>query len=157
MSRGLPVTTGAATYGVVDVEDCALGHMLALEKGRPGECYHLVDQNLSLPDLVRRASAASGVPGRVLVLPDWLLAVNTAFTRVIERIIPLPDILSSDALRGMAKSLQLTVDAKKARAELGWQPRPLDDALREILADELVRRGRALPPQLEKSRPQLPA
>jgi nucleoside-diphosphate-sugar epimerase len=153
LARGLPVTMGAARYGVVDVEDCALGHVLAMEKGRVGECYHLVDENLGLPDLVRRAIAATGVNGRVVVLPDWLIGLNAVFMSLVERVIPVPDVMSSDALRGMKASLTLMVETQKARSELGWTPRPMAGALREVLADELSLRGKKLPPQLERIRP----
>jgi dihydroflavonol-4-reductase len=153
LARGLPVTMGAARYGIVDVEDCAMGHVLALEKGRVGECYHLVDENLSLPDLVHRAIDASGVQGSTLVFPDWLIGLNAAFMSLVERVIPVPDVMSSDALRGMKASLTLIVETQKARTELGWTPRPMAEALREILADELMLRGKKLPPQLEGVRP----
>jgi len=155
MARGLPVPLGGAQYGVVDVEDCAMGHVLAMEKGKIGQCYHLVDENVSLAELVQRMAAASGVKGRSIVFPDWMLALNTAVMSLVERVVTVPDILSSDALRGMAASLQLTVDTQKARTELGWTPRPMADALREIMADELTLRGKPLPPLLAGIRPRL--
>ncbi len=155
MARGWPVPMGGARYGVVDVEDCAMGHVLAMERGRIGECYHLVDENVALADLVPRAAAASGVRGRVLVMPRWLVSANAAFMSLFERLVPVPDILSSDALRGMAGGLTVTADGTKARSELGWTPRPMADGLREIMADELARRGKALPSLLEGVRPRI--
>jgi hypothetical protein len=41
----------------------------------------------------------------------------------------------------------------KARSELGWTPRPMVDSIREMMADELVRLGKKLPPLLEGVRP----
>jgi dihydroflavonol-4-reductase len=155
LAGGIPVVMGGARYGVVDVEDCAMGHVLALEKGRVGECYHLVDENLALPDLVRRAMTASGVSGSVLVVPDWMLALNRAIMYLVERIVPVPDLFSSDSLRGMAASVELAVETTKARAELGWAPRSMDEALREVMADELSRRGKKLPPALAGVHPRL--
>jgi dihydroflavonol-4-reductase len=152
MARGLPVVMGGARYGVVDVEDCALGHVLALEKGKPGECYHLVDENLHLSDLAHRAAQASGLPDRVIVFPDWMLALNTAFMSVIERIVPVPDVFSSDSLRGMAAKVDLSVDTTKARRELGWAPRPMEVALREVMADYVGLTGRPLPALLKGAR-----
>ena len=155
LAGGIPVVMGGARYGVVDVEDCAMGHVLALEKGRVGECYHLVDENLALPDLVRRSMTASGVSGSVLVVPDWMLALNRAIMYLVERIVPVPDLFSSDSLRGMAASVELAVETTKARAELGWAPRSMDEALREVMADELSRRGKKLPPALAGVHPRL--
>jgi dihydroflavonol-4-reductase len=149
LARGLPVVMGGARYGAVDVEDCALAHVLALEKGRIGECYHVVDENVRLADLVGRAARVSGIRGRALVMPDWMIAVNAAFMSLVERILPVPDVLSSDSLRATAARVTLTVDASKARTELGWTPRPMDETLREIMADAVSVRGKKLPPLLE--------
>jgi nucleoside-diphosphate-sugar epimerase len=155
LGRGLPVVMGGCQYGVVYVEDCAMGHALAMEKGKPGECYHLVDQNLRLADMVKRTVELSGIKGRALVLPDWLLALNAALMSVVERVIPVVDLLSSDALHGMPSSFTLIVAPDKARKELGWEPGSMDDALREVMAAELTRLGKKLPPQLEGVRPRL--
>jgi dihydroflavonol-4-reductase len=153
LAKGLPVPLGRAVYGVVDVEDCAMGHVLALEQGKIGECYHLVDETLSLPDFLDKVAAASGMKATKIVLPAWLLGINAAMTSIVERIIPLPDILSSDATRGMSGGLTLSVTLDKARKELGWTPRPAVESMREMMADELVRRGKKLPPLLEGVRP----
>lgn len=147
---GFPLIMGGARYGVVDVEDCALGHVLALEQGKIGECYHLVDENLEIAELARRALHAAGlerVGPRVHVLPDWLIALNTLFMRVIERVVRVPDWMSADGLRGMAASTQLAVTTDKARRELGWTTTPLEEPLRRLLAVEFRRRGKQ-PPQL---------
>lgn len=144
LARGWPVPLGGARYGVVAVEDCALGHVLALEKGRVGECYHLVDQNLCVADFLARGGAASGLSPHGIVFPDWMLSLNASVMSVIERIVPVPDIFSSDTLRGMSSQLSLTVTTDKARRELGWSPRPIEEALRETIAEEMRRQGRTL-------------
>jgi nucleoside-diphosphate-sugar epimerase len=155
LATGLPVPVGRGSFPVVDVEDTALGHVLALERGRVGASYHLTDENLTLPELLARAMAASGLRTPVIVLPDWLLRVNAALTSLVERVLPVPDILSSDATRAMLASMSIRVDSTRTRRELGWTPRPLDEVLRGILADERQRRGKPLPPQLEGVRPRL--
>ena len=153
MARGFPIMMGGARFGVVDVEDCAMGHVLALEKGRVGECYHLVDENMALTDLVRRAAVASGLKTSVLTIPPWMLSINAAMMSVFERIVPVPDFFSSDALRGMSGSVTLTVQTGKARTELGWTPRSMDQALREVMAAELTSLGKTLPPLLQDVHP----
>lgn len=148
MCCGLPIPIGGAVYGVVDVEDCAMGHVLALEKGKVGECYHLVDENVRVAELAARAAAASGIADRAIVFPDWMLGLNAAAMSLFERLIPVPDIFSSDALRGMKADLNLAVATTKARTELGWTPRPMAEGLREVIAEEFSRRGKKLPPLL---------
>ncbi len=151
LARGIPVPIGGACYGMVDVEDCAMGHVLALERGRTGECYHLVDRNLRFADLLPRAASVSGLRGSQIVFPDFMLKLNAAFMSVFERIVPVPDVMSSDSLRGMMKHVTLTVETKKAREELGWTTSSFDETLRAIMTDELQRRGKPLPPLLAAS------
>jgi hypothetical protein len=44
------------------------------------------------------------------------------------------------------------MDRKNSVEELGFSPRPLDGMIKEIVADELARVGRPVPPQLTAGR-----
>ena len=68
---------------LVDVEDVAAGHLMAMEKGRIGERYILGNQNLSLYEVFKILSHLTGIPvprvrlPRVSILPlayanQWL-------------------------------------------------------------------------------------
>jgi dihydroflavonol-4-reductase len=155
LAAGWPLPVGRGAFPVVEVEDTALGHVLALERGRIGASYHLTDENLTLPELLGRAREASGLRAPIVVLPDWMLRANLALVSLVERLLPMPDLMSSDALRAMLSTMSIRVDSTRTREELGWTPRPLAEALREILADERQRRGKPLPPLLEGVRPRL--
>jgi nucleoside-diphosphate-sugar epimerase len=148
MARGLPVPVGRAAYAAIDVEDCARGHVLALEKGRVGECYYLVSENLTLAEVVRRASAATGARASAIELPDLVVQANAAFLWLLERVFPMPPVFSSEGQRGQASTFTLRFSGEKARRELGLEPKPLDDTFRAIMKELLTRRGKALPPQL---------
>lgn len=155
LAAGLPVTTGGAVYPAVGVEDCALAHVLALERGTPGRDYLLTVENLALQDVVARTVAATGIRGRSVRLPDWLLGLSSAFVGLVERVLPVPPVFSSESLRAVRASYTLAFDSVRAREELGWEPRPLDDVFREIVADELSLRGKPRPPQLAAVTPRL--
>src|SRR5436305_1995286 len=64
----LPAVVDGAT-NVVDVEDVAAGHLMALERGRPGERYVLGGYNLTWVELIDRLAVASGVRRPIAVLP----------------------------------------------------------------------------------------
>lgn len=53
---------------IVDIEDCANGHIAAAIHGRPGERYLLSGASISVPDAV---AVASGIVGRNLT-PQWI-------------------------------------------------------------------------------------
>jgi nucleoside-diphosphate-sugar epimerase len=149
IARGWPVPIGNATYGVISVEECALAHVLALENGKPGECYHLAQENLSLPAFARAVGKATGLPVRVVPQPDFLLKLNQLFLTVVERVVPMPAFLSSEAQGIQMSDVCLAVANEKAKRELKWSPGPLDGAFREVIRDELQQMGRQVPAQLQ--------
>src|SRR4051794_16778571 len=64
----LPAVVDGAT-NIVDVRDVAAGHLLAAERGRPGERYILGGYNIAWVDLIDRLAAKSGAHHSLLVLP----------------------------------------------------------------------------------------
>ena len=63
------VNTG---MNVVDVEDVARGHILALEKGRIGEKYILGNKNLTLRDIFATLERITGIRAPRFDIPLWL-------------------------------------------------------------------------------------
>ena len=65
---------------LVDVRDTAEGHLLACEKGRPGERYILGCQNLTLEQILKRLAAISGrkAPGCASRTPSRIWRVLRA-------------------------------------------------------------------------------
>src|SRR5437660_7955736 len=47
---------------LVDVRECARGHVAALEKGRSGERYILGGENLTLTQILDKLAAITGLP-----------------------------------------------------------------------------------------------
>ncbi len=54
---------------LVDVRECAVGHVVALEKGRPGERYILGGENLTLKQILDKLGEISGLPSPKVKLP----------------------------------------------------------------------------------------
>src|SRR5262249_51398716 len=54
---------------LVDVHQCARGHLLAMEKARPGERYILGGENLTLKQILDKLSAITGLPSPKIKLP----------------------------------------------------------------------------------------
>jgi nucleoside-diphosphate-sugar epimerase len=53
-----------------------------------------------------------------------------------ERLLPVPDAFTTEGLRVAAGTTYIG-DNTRARRELGWEPRSLEEGLRETLAYEL--------------------
>jgi dihydroflavonol-4-reductase len=114
---------------LVDVRECALGHIAALEKGRSGERYILGGENLTLKQILDKLAAITGLPSPTLRVP-YVLALATGvvdeiFTGRIRGREPRATI---DAVRMGRKKMFVSTD--KAERELGWKRFPVDDALR---------------------------
>jgi dihydroflavonol-4-reductase len=117
---------------VVHVDDVAEGHLLALERGRAGERYILGGENLTLRGLLdvvaheaRRAPPRLRLPNAAL----WPVALGFEAAASLFGVEPL---VTRDHLR-MARKLMFFSSAK-ARAELGYAPRPALEAVADAVA-----------------------
>jgi len=115
-----------APMNFVDVEDVAAGQLLAGDRGKPGERYILGGVNLRWAELIDRVAELSGVRYPIMVLP-------TAVSRLmrIREAVGIPGALSAEASNLMGQDWRFT--SKKARDELGYTSRPLDDTLRATI------------------------
>ena len=107
-----------APINFVDVEDVADGHLLAADKGNPGERYILGGHNRPWAEMIDMVAHASGVHHPIIVLPGELGHV----ARVRERL-GLPGAISAEAYGLMGQDWRFT--SAKAKRELGYRPRPL--------------------------------
>jgi len=113
---------------LVDVVDCAEGHLLAMEKAVPGERYVLGGENLTLKQILDRLAAITGLPSPQVKLPYAMAfaagAIDTLVTGKLRKREPR---VTLDAVRMGRKKMFAT--SAKAERELGWRPRPVDEAL----------------------------
>ena len=117
---------------LVDVRECARGHVAALEKGRSGERYILGGENLTLKQILDKLAAITGLPSPRVRLPYAVAlasgVVDTVVTGVVLRREPRVTI---DAVRMGRK--KMFVSSAKAERELGWKAVPVDAALRRAV------------------------
>jgi dihydroflavonol-4-reductase len=114
---------------LVDVKECAHGHIAALEKGRSGERYILGGENLTLKQILDKLAAITGLPSPTIRVP-YIVALATGVVDeiVTGRILGREPRATIDAVRMGRKKMFIT--SAKSERELGWQVVPVDDALR---------------------------
>ena len=138
LQRKLPVVPQRTAYSWAHVEDTARAHVLAMEKGRPGESYAINGPAHTLAEAFDLAEQITGIPAPHLRLPPRVLRLASALMDRIERFVrlPLPETYTAEGLRIVAGVTYLG-DNSKARRELGFNPRPLEEGLRETLLHEM--------------------
>jgi nucleoside-diphosphate-sugar epimerase len=140
----LPVLPAGTAMSWAHVEDVARGHVLAMERGRPGESYILAGEALSFVEVFRRAERFTGVRGPRVHPPPAMTRASAALMGLVEKVVPLPPMFTGEGLRLMAGTTYLASSAKAER-ELGYVSRPFDEGWRETLAHELRLLGRPVP------------
>jgi len=137
----LPMLPTRTAYSWGHVEDIARGHLLAMEKGRVGESYIIAGPAHTLTDAFALAERITGVPAPRIQAPPGALRAMAAVMGGVERLarvarVPLPEMYTAEGLRVIAGVTYLGNSAK-ARRELGFTARPLEDGLRETLLQEM--------------------
>ena len=117
---------------LVDVRECARGHLAALEKGKSGERYILGGQNLTLKQILDKLGAITGLPSPKVRVPYVMaLATGVVDEVVTGRMLGREPRATIDAVRMGRK--KMFVSSAKAERELDWLGGPVDDALRHAV------------------------
>ncbi len=115
---------------VVHVDDLALGHLAALERGGTGRSYILGGENLSMRAILHTLADYSGLPAPRLRVPAGLaLTAGAASSLVQGRLLRREPRVPLEAAR-MSATKMIFSDTR-ARAEIGHTSRPACDAIKE--------------------------
>lgn len=128
----LPVLPQETAFCWGHVEDMARGHLLAMEKGRPGESYIIAGPPHPMIEAFEIAARITGIPAPRLRLPPGVLKFASNVMGVVETVVSVPETYTAEALRTLAGATYLGSNAK-AKRELGFSVRPLEQGLRETL------------------------
>jgi dihydroflavonol-4-reductase len=125
----LPFVMKGIELEAVGIDDAARALILAAERGRAGERYLISEKMISNADVVRIAAEAAGVPAPTNSIPlpmSYVLAIVGSITAKLRG---TDERLSLGSLRLMRA--EAPVDHSKAVRELGWEPRPVEESIRE--------------------------
>jgi dihydroflavonol-4-reductase len=117
---------------LVDVRECARGHVAALERGRSGERYILGGENLTLKQILDKLAGITGLPSPKVKLPYiFAFATGVIDETITGRMLRKEPRATVDAVRMGRK--RMFASSAKAERELGWKTVPVDDALRRAV------------------------
>lgn len=125
----LPVSV-RGFFDMVDVRDVVRGFLLAEEKGRAGQNYLLGGHRETLMDVQIMTARMVGRTGPRVELP------LKALTRVAPFLDPIARRFGSDSFGpGTLENIKMSpiVNRNKAKAELGYEPRPIEETLEDLV------------------------
>src|SRR6266566_4394524 len=132
----LPMTPSGTNYCWAHVDDIAHGHILAMEQGKVGESYIIAGPKYSLVEAFTLAEQISGVRAPRLHPAPWMMKALASMLALIGAVCPLPELYSAEGIRSSAGVSYLGTN-EKARRELGYAPRTLEQGLPETLEYEM--------------------
>lgn len=122
----------ATTFSIVDVEDCAEGHIRAEARGAPGERYVLSGATISTAEAVELLRSLWGRPGRVRWLPAWIARAGGAAAETAGWLLRRDVPVCREAVRTLLHGHRY--DGSRAVRELGLRYTPIEVTLERTLA-----------------------
>lgn len=116
----------------VDVRDVSAGLIAAGDKGRAGESYLLSGRWASVRELAAVVEAITGIAPPRITSPMWLARIGAPFVVAYGRVVGREPLYTMEALRALRANRH--IDNTKARTELGYAPRPLEQSVRDAIA-----------------------
>lgn len=116
---------------LVDVDDVAQGHLLAMQKGRQGERYILGNTNLLLHEVFQILSRITGIKAPAVKLPRLAILPLAYANQWIANLTGVPPRIPLEGVK-MAK-YKMHYDCSKAIRELGLPQTPVEVALEKAV------------------------
>jgi dihydroflavonol-4-reductase len=117
---------------IVHVDDVAEGHILALERGVIGERYILGGEDMDMPTLLALVADVAACKPPRLKLPHAALYPVALACEALARMAGIEPLVTRDILAMSRKKMFFS--SAKARAELGYDPRPARAAVVDAVA-----------------------
>ena len=119
------------TMNLVDVRDVADGIVLGGDNGRAGERYILGGENIRLRDLLALVEQMSGRKMPKRTIPASLALAAGMYGDLVSRVTKKRPAATREGILLALRSAPF--DSSKAKNELGYRPRPIEQAIREEL------------------------
>jgi len=117
---------------LVDVRECARGHVAALERGKSGERYILGGENLTLKQILDKLGAIANLPSPKVKLPYFVAYAAGAVDQTVSgRLLGREPRATVETVR-MGKK-KMWASSGKAERELGWKVIAAEGALRRAV------------------------
>lgn len=133
-----PVSLAFGAYNFVDVRDVALGMLSAAENGKSGEGYILTGQAVTvdellilLADICKDIPQLSKVKAPKIKLSKGFANAVAPLAEVYYKLAKQTPLFTRYSIRKLCSNCNFSYE--KAKAELGYAPRPIRDSFRDMV------------------------
>jgi farnesol dehydrogenase len=122
---------GQSSGNYVHVEDVVSGHLLAMEKGLPGERYILGGENISYLEFFACVREASGIRKRLFKIPLWIMLTAAGLMKFFSVLSGQPPLIVPNLVRKFNHNWIFS--SEKARSDLGYRPMDANSGIRNTV------------------------
>jgi dihydroflavonol-4-reductase len=119
-------------YNWVDARDAAAGALAAERQGRTGECYLLTGHWVHICEVSALIGRMSGRRTPMLATPLWLAMLASYGSLAWGKLLGRTPKFTPGAVRSI--QMHRNISHAKATRELGYNPRPFEETVRDTLA-----------------------
>ena len=106
-------------YNFVDVRDVAEGLILALENGKPGQCYILAGHYVSIKELMKYVEEITHVPAPKFKIARWFAYATGALSEIYYKIVKQKPLFTSYSVYTTGTNANFSIEkAKKEAAKM---------------------------------------
>jgi dihydroflavonol-4-reductase len=116
-------------FAWVDVRDVVEAAIVSETNGRPGERYILAGEWASFRKLADTAHSVTGIKPPLITAPVWLAKLGVPFVSAASKILGTSPLYTLESICAIQCHRNLSYE--KAKSELGFNPRPLSETLRD--------------------------
>ncbi len=133
LKRGFYFVPGDGSYeaNYAFIDDVVEGHILAMDKGKPGERYILGGENHSYNSFYKTLEAELKLNRRAFGMPRGVMSTVAAASEMITNLSGRAPFVTSAMVGKLYSNRLLSVD--KAVKELGYRVTPLAEGLRKVI------------------------
>ena len=120
-----------ASFSLVDIRDCVQGHLLAAERGKPGERYLLSGIRLTIPEALALTADITGIQRRPVLAPRAVATIGGALAEQWFRLRGRQPPVCREMVRTLLHGHRY--DGSRAQRELGLNYTPARDTLKATI------------------------
>lgn len=126
-----PITMSFGGYNFVDVRDVAYGTRMAAVNGKPGECYILCGDAMSVDNFVKTMAKVQNKKPPKIVLGKKLIDAVAPLMEMYYNAVDKTPLVTPYSIRKICSNCNFSYE--KAKQDLGYNPMTVEQSVRDMM------------------------